>query len=296
MIGRTNGGSGVGGISSNSALLVVYTPLGSTVTATNGGTTKTLRTGIALSDDPTREMHLISIGTAQFGTWTVTATLGDKVSSDTIIIDAAKEYNIDLHPFLPAGYQAVEYIANTNQQWINFDVEPDVTFRVKLLAATSNLTDEGLFGVDALSSAGANGYRSELMMVNNHYNLYSRGDSSPTNAEINHTVTVNELVDMEYEQGSNRQKLTIYGLTVTASEKTVKRYSCGLFSFLGTNSRYYHRGRARHAEIYNDGVLVRDMWACYRISDSVAGMYDLVSQSFFVNAGSGTFSVGGDLK
>ena len=250
-----------------------------------------------VSDDPTREMHLISIGTAQFGTWTVTATLGDKVSSDTIIIDAAKEYNIDLHPLLPAGYQAVEYIANTNQQWINFEVEPEIVFKAKLLAATANLTDEGLFGIDGITSAGSNGYRVEILMSNNHYALYARGDSAATTSQVNHTVTVNELVDMEYEQSAGSQKLTIYGITATASESTVKRNSCGLFSYFnGASTRYYHKGRARHAEIYNNGVLVRDMWACYRISDSVAGMYDLVSQTFFTNAGSGTFSVGGDLK
>lgn len=92
-LNMVGGGSG-GGISSNSALLVVYAPLGSIVTATSGGSSKTSRTGIVLSDDPTREMHLISIGSSQFGTWTVTATDGVHSATKSIEISSAKYYEL----------------------------------------------------------------------------------------------------------------------------------------------------------------------------------------------------------
>lgn len=35
---------------------------------------------------------------------------------------------------------------------------------------------------------------------------------------------------------------------------------------------------------------------CYRKSDNVAGMYDIVRQQFFVNSGSGSFTVGPDVN
>ncbi len=44
-----------------------------------------------------------------------------------------------------------------------------------------------------------------------------------------------------------------------------------------------------------DDNLLRDMIPCYRRSDNVIGMFDLVSQAFFTNAGTGVFTVGEDL-
>ena len=44
-----------------------------------------------------------------------------------------------------------------------------------------------------------------------------------------------------------------------------------------------------------DDNLLRDMMPCYRKSDNVVGMFDLVSQTFFTNAGTGVFTVGEDV-
>lgn len=44
-----------------------------------------------------------------------------------------------------------------------------------------------------------------------------------------------------------------------------------------------------------DNNLLRDMIPCYRKSDNVIGMFDLVSQTFFTNAGTGVFTVGEDV-
>lgn len=44
-----------------------------------------------------------------------------------------------------------------------------------------------------------------------------------------------------------------------------------------------------------DDNLLRDMVPCYRRSDNVIGMFDLVSQTFFTNAGTGVFTVGEDV-
>lgn len=39
---------------------------------------------------------------------------------------------------------------------------------------------------------------------------------------------------------------------------------------------------------------VRRMYPCYRLSDNVAGMYDKLSDTFYTNSGSGSFTVGPD--
>ena len=44
-----------------------------------------------------------------------------------------------------------------------------------------------------------------------------------------------------------------------------------------------------------NGIVVRDMVPCYRKSDNKPGMYDLVTGTFFVNQGTGEFTVGPDV-
>lgn len=50
--------------------------------------------------------------------------------------------------------------------------------------------------------------------------------------------------------------------------------------------------------IYNlksDGTVTIDLIPCYRISDRVAGMYDIVNDVFYTNEGTGEFLVGADV-
>ena len=48
-------------------------------------------------------------------------------------------------------------------------------------------------------------------------------------------------------------------------------------------------------KMWQGSTLVRFLVPCYRISDSEAGMYDLVTDTFLTNSGTGTFVVGGDV-
>ena len=61
----------------------------------------------------------------------------------------------------------------------------------------------------------------------------------------------------------------------------------------GTNlskgtSRFYY------SKLYQNDVLVRDYIPCYRKSDGEIGVYDFVTNTFFPNAGTGTFVKGND--
>ena len=45
-------------------------------------------------------------------------------------------------------------------------------------------------------------------------------------------------------------------------------------------------------ELFEDSVLVRKLIPAKRKSDNVLGMYDMVTEKFFTNAGTGTFTAG----
>lgn len=97
MIGRTNVGGG-GSLKGTDAILRVIAPAGSTVTISKGGVSKS-DAGHENHDDATLYDYYFIIHQSQFdgvNPWTVTATLGVKTVSDTIIIDSADGYDVTL--------------------------------------------------------------------------------------------------------------------------------------------------------------------------------------------------------
>ena len=72
-----------------------------------------------------------------------------------------------------------------------------------------------------------------------------------------------------------------------------------LFLFRSTNGNnyFYNKYQLRHFQAINNysGNLIRDMYPCYRKSDNVIGMYDVVNAVFYTNSGTGTFVKGADV-
>lgn len=54
-----------------------------------------------------------------------------------------------------------------------------------------------------------------------------------------------------------------------------------------SNFDYFYTGRMYYCKIYDNDILVRDFIPAVRDSDSQAGFYDLVTNQFFTNAGTG---------
>jgi hypothetical protein len=67
-----------------------------------------------------------------------------------------------------------------------------------------------------------------------------------------------------------------------------------LFSYNDLDVNTHSNLRIFACKIYEAGVLVRNYVPCYRKSDNVAGLYDLVNNGFYTNSGTGTFTVGAD--
>ena len=56
-------------------------------------------------------------------------------------------------------------------------------------------------------------------------------------------------------------------------------------------SSYYASMKLYYFKAWSSWTLVREMIPCYRKSDSVIWLYDIVNDVFYTNAGSGTFTV-----
>lgn len=91
-------GGGGGGLKSTDAILRVIAPAGSTVTISKGGVSKSDLGHENASDTSLYDYYFI-VHASQFDSvnpWTVTATDGVDTATDTIIIDSADEYDVEL--------------------------------------------------------------------------------------------------------------------------------------------------------------------------------------------------------
>lgn len=91
-------GGGGGGLQATDAILRVIAPAGSTVTISKGGVSKS-DAGHENAADNTLYDYYFIIHQSQLDNvnpWTVTATLDGDSASDTVIIDSADEYDVEL--------------------------------------------------------------------------------------------------------------------------------------------------------------------------------------------------------
>lgn len=301
-IGRTNSGSGGGGISSNAALLVVYAPLGSIVTATKDGITKTSKKDIALSDRPMVGLHLISIGSSQFGTWTVTATRDGDTNSKAVTVNAVRRYEIYIGYHVPLEtYQEVEYLQASGTQYLN-----------NVYSMPSGwFSGETHFEIDAMPISGTgvffgNWYNSG----NNYYNSYWLGCDQNNKMVVTCGYTGNSADNLIFDYTNNTRYLieidgndTNLSMKVNGVERktrtisTYSTYPIPVFAQRNANSTLEKKmnGRVYGIRISKNGTDTLNLYPCYRLSDSVAGMYDKANDVFYTNAGTGTFTVGADV-
>lgn len=109
----------------------------------------------------------------------------------------------------------------------------------------------------------------------------------------------NTICEAEATFESGNQQIVLNGVS-HSNGKTGDMNGTGTFYIFGRNNdgtawlqpngmRFYY------LKMYLDGELVRDYIPCYRKSDGEIGMYDLVSNSFFTKATTGTFEKGNDV-
>lgn len=284
MLGFTNVGGGES-FKPTDAILKVIAPAHSLVTISKGSVSKS-NNGHENEHDTSLYDYYFIIHQSQFDAinpWTVTAINGSGISSTTVIVDAPDDYDIALNPRVPSEYVAVEYLQASGSQWIDVDIAPAVSFSAELkICTTSN--SEGMLGI---------GTRVGELYANSS-SKYAWWIADGSTLIATKTIVQGKLIDIIVTRDSSGYSLTVENETKTMSKTVSASASMNIFRYVG-GSTYYTKGRIEHAKIYNDGLLVRDMWACYRKSDSVAGMWDKVNNRFFTNNGSGTFVVGGDI-
>lgn len=185
---------------------------------------------------------------------------------------------------LPPEYQQVEYLYSSNKPYIDTGIIIPDNYE-KISVRIESLSAEGRY----FGTWRVDGYASIIPYKGTGpFDKIFIGGSDLTVA----TTQINTVYDMDLTADSGALSGTYCGASVNRQYSGVVKSDKTELLFRGSTGSY---ARIYYFKLYTSAGLVRDFIPCYRKSDNVPGMYDLVTSTFFTNAGSGEFTVGNDV-
>ena len=194
--------------------------------------------------------------------------------------------NGDPEPLLPDGYTQLEYIESTGSQYIDTGVKSSNLVRVVM---TATLTDDSatswIFG--GRTSASSNTVGVFWYTNNLKWNADYAGNSQ--RYAFPDEITSTEELKIDY----NQNYLTINEFSHEFIETSFSsNATISLFALSTLNVRSsFCKAKMKNCSVYVSGQLMRDFIPCKNPSGEV-GFYDLVSEMFFGNDGTGSFVAG----
>lgn len=197
---------------------------------------------------------------------------------------------------LPAGYYRLDYIESTGTQWIDTEriIQSDTERVVIDFEYTAAHDANSLFGSQGSNTGVAGNYT--LIAYGTNPNFYAGGSRAMTPAL---TTALNTRYKLDVEANSNGTLTDTWNGTTTLSRSytTGLNHTYKVYLFANNNS-----GNADQIcsmklygfELYDGGVLMRNMIPCFSETDGEVGLYDKVNGVFYGNDGTGEF-VGGNL-
>ena len=192
-----------------------------------------------------------------------------------------------INPRLPKGYTELEYIQSSGEQYIDTGINSADGLKIKVKFSVSEVSGSNyVFGANSVGGKSRTQflYTSSMMWCGwgDSYqgNIPRNIDTSAHVIEASNVGFVFDDVQIytpSSDDFSVESSIPLFA-TKTSPDGSVTIFSNGLKIYL--------------SQIYFGSTLVRDLVPCIHNSDSAVGMYDLVSQAFFGNAGMGTFTAG----
>lgn len=200
---------------------------------------------------------------------------------------------------IPQLYQAVEYISTAQDQAAYIDLgityDQGCTIEIEILYTTAAY----YFGVFQADGKRA---RTEFRAGATSWNVGYSADHAVFLHVPDLTAGESYVIKcIAANNGVRFENVTTGDIETSKPSADVVQYTCTENMYLlGWNYKGAPRTMGtRTVKSFRywdkDDNLLRDMVPCYRRSDNVIGMFDLVSQTFFTNAGTGVFTVGEDV-
>lgn len=193
---------------------------------------------------------------------------------------------------LPVEYQEVEYIESTGTQYIDTGIKLNQDSKI---ITEIQLTNDG-------SQPNAM-FGSRTSSTENNFECVS---SSSSNVGIRIDFQSYETNRLTTEFNNEKNYIVISKTLMQIGERTKRQISytdfetpsnCYIFYVSGKNI-YGQKAQMRlyNFKIYQNDVLIKDFIPCYKKINNEIGLYDLVSNTFFTNAGTGEFLKGNSVQ
>lgn len=200
-------------------------------------------------------------------------------------------------PLLPEEYQQVEYLQSKltsysnattghNRQWIEVGINYFADVEVD-----AQLTNSSYGG--KICGVAQNNCLQRVSSANPYFSCW--------NTSSNYYMTNANIYTRHKVRWKSNQ---IYVDDVFVANYT-KQSASGPFILFGAGGKWYSSDNFYmtwpYVRIYgcklwdNNSTLIRNLISCYRKSDNKPGMYDIVTNTFFINAGTGEFIVGNNV-
>lgn len=192
---------------------------------------------------------------------------------------------------LPREYQRVEYIESTGTQYIDTGFIPSAS---TVLDTTSQFmvdyTNPPVTRVNGISTG-------EGRLGFGHAKSFETGYFVFTVGYANIGTTVSFDTNKHRFRIKYAEYASIDDYVVTFGVVFEGKYSVPIFAAITKNGiDYFCDMRLYDYKLYDGEEIKRDFIPCYRKSDNVIGLYDLVTETFYTNQGTGVFLKGEDIS
>jgi len=189
---------------------------------------------------------------------------------------------------LPSGYKQLEYIESTGTQWIKTGFKPNQDTKVEVDFEFNKGVGANavFFGATGLWSNATFGFY--LTDVGNTYSNY--------NNDTNISNYFAPVLNTRYLYVHDKQNIYVDGiLKYTHAAATFQSTGNLFLGVILIRTEYAFKGKCYSFKIWDNGTLVCNFIPAKRNSDNEIGMCDIVSQTFFTNAGTGVFIPGPEI-
>lgn len=199
------------------------------------------------------------------------------LSGEIIIYNKENEYK---YAFPENKYKRVEYIEATGTQRINTGIIVDDTTEFYLKCSFKSSVEQwnGVGNADATR-----------FMIGIYQNRFSSSICKTKNTSIAIDYDIHEflLSNKDLAFYIDGEKVTEY------EQRAVQPYRITInIGARNGGTWYYCNEKIYSSKIYQNDMLVKDFIPCYRISDGIGGMYDIIDNVFYTNIGTGEFLIG----
>lgn len=186
---------------------------------------------------------------------------------------------------LPKEYYRLEYIQSSGTQYINTGVYPTENHKVVARLFTNETGNKNWFGANG-SRETSDSYCFNSMSTTSIEYVFGYMSAWKTQAT---SGVVGNIFNVEF----GKSAIKINGDTIaTPSYSSFGTPTKTLTIFVRNGGSAYISGRVYYFKMYDGETLVIDYIPAQRKSDNVIGLYDDVTQTFYTNAGTGTFTAG----